>query len=311
MGKLLVTQFLDYKRAVQASSPNTISAYERDLQKFMAYAQVHKKCITHMTPQDILDWIQALQQDGLGMTSVARHVSAVKQFYRFLILDKHMETDPAHNIPTPKIAKKLPINLSTEHVDLLLQQAKIVTNTDEVRLCCIMEMLYATGLRVSELVTLPISCVHHTLRQQGDFADVLFITGKGGKDRLVPLSPDAKSALIAYLDIRPSFVTSNKSQKYLFPSRGIKTPHLTRQRVFQMIKELAVSAGLDPDPISPHVLRHAFATHLLHGGADLRAVQQMLGHADISTTQIYTHILNHRIKQLVGENHPLTELDII
>ncbi len=307
----LITQFLQYKRAVQGISHNTVLAYERDLQKFITYAHAHNKQVTDITTQDIIDWIQTLQHDGLGMTSVARHVSAVKQLYRFLVLDTHIKTDPAHPIPTPKLAQKLPTDLSIDAVDMLLQQAKHVTNTDEVRLYCIMEILYATGLRVSELVTLPVSAVYNMLRQQGDFADVLFITGKGGKQRIVPLSADAKSALLAYLDIRESFVTHRQSQDYLFPSSGTKTPHLTRQRVFQMIKHLAVCAGLDPTHISPHTLRHAFATHLLHGGADLRAVQQMLGHADISTTQIYTHILNHRIKQLVGENHPLTEVDNI
>ena len=309
----IIQAFLDYKRVEHAISLNTLHAYTRDLQKFSKYAEEINTTFVHITANDILQWIQHLQQQGLHMTSVARHISAVKQLYRFLIIDDYITSNPTDNIPTPQILKKLPKDLSITHIDALLEQAKQVKNTDAVRLYCIIEMLYATGLRITELVSMPMSSVRQMLRQQGDWSHILLIQGKGGKQRIVPLSPDAKSAVLAYVDIRDTFIPLNNPQAdtYLFPSSGKKTPHITRQRVFQMIKQLAISAGLNADNISPHTLRHAFATHLLNGGADLRAVQQMLGHADISTTQIYTHILNHRIKQLVGENHPLNDIDNI
>lgn len=306
-----IHQFLNYKQVVKGASQNTVCAYKRDLEKYHAYlVSVHQEPLC-ATPQTILDWTAHLRTADIHMSTVARHISVVKQFYKYLVLHQYRPDNPALDIPVPKRAEKLPPDLSIGDVDALLAEAKVVTNTDEIRLYCIMEMLYATGLRITELVSLPMASVQHTLRQTDRWANVLLVQGKGGKERLVPLSPDAKDALLAYLDIRENFVTGQESQKYLFPSSGKKTPHLTRQRVFQMIKHLAKQAGLNPDTISPHTMRHAFATHLLNGGADLRAVQHMLGHSNISTTQIYTHILEHRIRELVGQNHPLSGMDTI
>jgi integrase/recombinase XerD len=229
--------------------------------------------------------------------TLARRISAMRQFYKFLLLEGVRQDDPTAELDTPRLGRPLPKILSETEVRALIDAAQSWPGEEGIRLGCVLELLYATGLRVSELVSLPLA----TARRDPRF---LMISGKGGKERVVPLSEPGRAALRKYIECREGFVTDSRPSRWLFPSRG-RAGHLTRQRTGQLLKELAVKAGLDPDRLSPHVLRHAFASHLLDHGADLRSVQQMLGHADIATTQIYTHVETERLRKLVESAHPL------
>jgi integrase/recombinase XerD len=221
----------------------------------------------------------------------------MRQFYKFLLLEGMRQDDPTAELDTPRLGRPLPKILSETEIKSLIDAAQNWPGEEGVRLSCVLELLYATGLRVSELVTLPLAAARRDPR-------FLIISGKGGKERVVPLSEPARAALGRYLECREDFLPDSQQSRWLFPSRG-RAGHLTRQRTGQLLKELAVKASLDPDRLSPHVLRHAFASHLLDHGADLRSVQQMLGHADIATTQIYTHVETERLRKLVETAHPL------
>jgi len=228
----------------------------------------------------------------------ARRLSSLRQFFAFLYREGIRRDNPTSTIDAPRPERPLPKTLSTDDVNCLVEAARAGSGNDALRLVCILELLYATGLRVSELVTLPASSASNR-------KDVLLVRGKGHKERLVLLNRKAIEATRAYLKIRDQFIAAGANEsKYLFPSRS-KEGHLTRRRCHQMLKELAPKAGIDPAKLSPHVLRHAFATHLVEGGADLRTVQSLLGHADISTTQIYTHVGSERLRQIVESAHPL------
>jgi integrase/recombinase XerD len=227
----------------------------------------------------------------------ARRLSALRQFYRFLYAEGLRGDEPTAALDSPHQGRPLPRVLSESEVDALLAAARSRDGPEGLRLAALVEVLYATGLRVSELVALPLAAVRRDPR-------VLLVRGKGGKERMVPLGEPAREALSAYLEVRRRFCPAGRDPRWLFPSRAA-SGHLTRHRFAQLLKALAVEAGVDPGKVSPHVLRHAFASHLLEHGADLRAVQQMLGHADISTTQIYTHVLNERLRRLVETHHPL------
>jgi integrase/recombinase XerD len=294
--------------AEKGAADNTRQAYARDLDDFVAFlAKRRRKPLATVAPADISTYLRALAEAGLAPASRARRLSAIRQFYKFLAAEGVVAESPADRLAGPKRARPLPRTLSTAEVDRLVETARRridgTAGRDRVRalrLHALIEMLYATGMRVSELVTLPRSVL------AGD-GRVLLIRGKGGRERIVPLNGAARAALDHYLnvgfedDLAPMVKT-----KWLFASRGAEG-HLTRQRLGQELKALAAEAGLDPERVSPHVLRHAFASHLLDRGADLRSVQQLLGHADISTTQIYTHVLEERLKQLVFEYHPLAK----
>jgi integrase/recombinase XerD len=252
-------------------------------------------------------YLGQLTRRGFAASSVGRRLSAVRQFYRFLYAEGHRPDDPAAILEGPKRGRTVPKVLSIEEVDRLLAAARVAGERAELaapdrlraaRLTCLIEVLYATGLRVSELVTLPASAAEPQAR-------MLIVRGKGGKERLVPLNEAAKQAMRDYLALLAAASPEPKS-RWLFPSFG-ESGHLTRQHFARDLKSLAAAAGLRPDRVSPHVLRHAFASHLLHNGADLRVVQTLLGHADISTTQIYTHVLEERLKSLVRDLHPLGE----
>jgi integrase/recombinase XerD len=221
----------------------------------------------------------------------------MRQFYKFLVTDGIRGDDPTASLDTPALGRPLPKILSEDEIDRLIAAARTWSGDEGIRLVCLVELLYATGMRISELVTLPLAAAQRDPR-------FLVISGKGGRERIVPLSEPSRLALTAYLGCRERFLPASRPSRWLFPSRG-RVGHLTRQRSGQLLKELAVKAGLDPDRLSPHVLRHAFASHLLDHGADLRSVQQMLGHADIATTQIYTHVLTDRLRKLVETAHPL------
>jgi integrase/recombinase XerD len=300
----LIALFLDMLAAERGASANTLDAYRRDLTDFSDDLSEMKRSIAVADTDTLRGHLSRLAKRGLATTTVARRLSAIRQLYRFLYAEGHRGDDPAAVLEGPKRGRSLPKVLSIKQVDDLLAQARASLNAETMsqrlraaRLTCLLEMLYATGLRVSELVTLPETAARRDQR-------MLVVRGKGGRERLVPLNDAARRATADYLALRAE-AKLDKS-KWLFPSFG-ESGHLSRQHFARELKSLATAAGLKASQVSPHVLRHAFASHLLQNGADLRVVQTLLGHADISTTQIYTHFLEERLKSLVRDLHPLTE----
>jgi len=295
----LIELFLDMIAAERGASHNTLDAYRRDLADFS-----HHAGIATADTDDLRAYLSELAKQGLAPASVARRLSAVRQLYRFVYSEGHRTDDPAAVIEGPKRGRSLPKVLSVKQVDDLLAQARGSIQNEAkaerlraARLNCLIEVLYATGLRVSELVALPAAAARRDQR-------MLVIRGKGGRERLVPLNDQARLSMAEYLALRSE--AKLDASKWLFPSFG-ESGHLTRQHFARELKTLAAAAGLKTSQVSPHVLRHAFASHLLQNGADLRVVQTLLGHADISTTQIYTHVLEERLKSLVRDLHPLSE----
>ena len=300
----LIELFLDMIAAERGASVNTLDAYRRDLAGFSADLTAKNQTIAAADSDALRAYLGRLSKRQLAPASVARRLSAIRQLYRFLYSEGRRGDDPAAAIEGPKRGRTLPKVLSVREVDGLLAQAKTATQSESkserlraARMECLLEVLYATGLRVSELVALPDSAARRDQR-------MLVIRGKGGRERLVPLNDAARRTMKDYLTLREE-AKADKS-KWLFPSFG-ESGHLTRQHFARELKALAASAGLKAAQVSPHVLRHAFASHLLQNGADLRVVQTLLGHADISTTQIYTHVLEERLKSLVRDLHPLAE----
>ncbi|MBT2132124.1 site-specific tyrosine recombinase XerD [Aliiroseovarius lamellibrachiae] len=300
-----ISAFLDAQAAELDASENTLLAYGRDLKAFSDH--LGQTDFANAVREDIEDYLVACDALGLAQATRARRLSAVKGLYRFAYEEAWRTDNPALKIKGPGRTKSLPKTLSEAEVDALLTAAQHHGRNapDQRRNACLMELLYATGMRVSELVSLPVSAARGDPR-------MLLVKGKGGKERMVPLSAPARSALREWLDIRDrdeglaKKETGTEPSKFLFPSRG-KLGHLTRHRFFGLIKEIAVAAGVSPDAVTPHRLRHAFATHLLAHGADLRTIQTLLGHADVSTTEIYTHVLDERLKELVLAHHPLAK----
>lgn len=298
-----VQVFLEAQAAELDAATNTQLAYARDLQNFAEWLADKALHFATASRDHIESYLIDCQRTGLASSTRARRLSAIKQLYRFAFEEGWRADNPAIQIKGPGREKKLPKTLEIDEVDRLLAAARS-TPKEALRNTCLMELLYATGMRVTELVSLPVSAARGGPR-------MLLIRGKGGKERLVPLSPSARDALAAYLVARDAgeaeAVKAGKTaSRFLFPSRG-KLGHLTRHRFFGLIKEFAVAGGVPPEKVTPHTLRHAFATHLLAGGADLRAIQTMLGHADVATTEIYTHVLDERLKELVLEHHPLAK----
>ena len=300
----LIELFLDMIAAERGASRNTLDAYRRDLADFSADLAGARKSIAAADSDVLRAHLGRLSKRGLAAASVARRLSAIRQLYRFLYSEGHRRDDPAAAIEGPKRGRSLPKVLTVKQVDGLLAQARDGLQAEgkserlrAARLNCLLEVLYATGLRVSELVALPEAAARHDQR-------MLVIRGKGGRERLVPLNDAARQTMKDYLALRAE-AKLDKS-KWLFPSFG-DSGHLSRQHFGRELKSLAAAAGLKASQVSPHVLRHAFASHLLQNGADLRVVQTLLGHADISTTQIYTHVLEERLKSLVRDLHPLAE----
>lgn len=297
-----LTSFLEMLSAERGAAPNTIQAYERDLSEFIAFLIGRGKALTATDAKEIQAYLHGLSETGLSAASRARRLSAVRQLFKFLSAEAIIANDPAAGLSGPRRERPLPRTLSVAEVDTLIAAAAKRSAGLEgralfraLRFYCLLEILYATGMRVTELVSLPRSVLRGDPR-------VLTIKGKGGRERLVPLNPAARAALDKYLAVSGRFDNS----PWLFASKSAEG-HVTRQGFGQDLKELAEEAGLDPERVSPHVLRHAFASHLLDRGADLRAVQQLLGHADISTTEIYTHVLEERLKKLVNDHHPLAK----
>jgi integrase/recombinase XerD len=301
----MVALFLDMLAAERGAGKNTLSAYGRDLADFTAHLD-GRRTVATATTDDIRAYLGELAKRGMQPATVARRLSAIRQLYRFLYAEGQRKDDPAAVLEGPKRGRPLPKTLTLAEVDRLLRaagqcdpQAPPAVRLRAARLACLVELLYATGLRVSELVALPVSAARHDAR-------VIVVRGKGNKERMVPLNDAAKQAMAQYLALVAEAGGRDAGLKWLFPSFG-DSGHLTRQHFARELKALAAAAGLRATQLSPHVLRHAFASHLLHNGADLRVVQTLLGHADISTTQIYTHVLEERLKSLVRDLHPLAD----
>ena len=308
----LTSLFLDMLAAEQGAGDNTLDAYRRDLEDLSQFIGRAKSDFVAADTQTLRDYLADLDARGFKSTTVARRLSATRHLFRFLLSERVRDDDPAAILSGPKRGRGLPKVLSIADVDGLLAHARSLVDAPEasalqrlrtVRLYCLLEVLYATGLRVSELVSLPLAAARRDAR-------MIVVRGKGNKERLVPLNDTSRQAMADYL----AAVESQKlekaknaaASKWLFPSFG-ESGHLTRQHFARDLKDLAAAAGLAPRLVSPHVLRHAFASHLLHNGADLRIVQTLLGHTDISTTQIYTHVVEERLKSLVRDLHPLGE----
>jgi integrase/recombinase XerD len=298
----LIESFLDMMGAERGASMNTIAAYRRDLLDFTGHCASKGASARDASRDDIKAYLAKLTKAGAAGSTQARRLSALRQFYGFLYGDGMRKDDPTDAIDAPRRSRPLPKVLSRDDVEALIVAARTDTTAEGKRLLCIVEMLYASGLRVSELVTLPLAAA----RSRDGF---LLVKGKGGKERLAPLNPPARAAMADYRAVRDEFLPQGArrahAERFLFPSRAAEG-HLTRRRCHQMLKELALAASIDPDKLSPHVLRHAFATHLVEGGADLRSVQTLLGHSDIATTEIYTHVAKDRLTQVVEQAHPLS-----
>ena len=303
----LVELFLDMQAAERGAGENTLAAYRNDLADLAAHLRSSGRGVANASTEDLRAFLVSLSERGLKASSVARRLSALRQLFRFLYAEGKRSDDPAAVLEGPKRGRVLPKVLTIAEVDKLLTEARAAAEGAKqapaarlraARLLCLLEVVYATGLRVSELVALPASAARRDQR-------MLVVRGKGGKERLVPLNQAAKRAMAEYLALRAEG-EGKRPSKWLFPSFG-EQGHLTRQHFARELKTLGARCGITGDRLSPHVLRHAFASHLLHNGADLRVVQTLLGHADISTTQIYTHVLEERLKTLVRDLHPLAD----
>jgi len=303
----LITAFLEARASERGAAQNTIAAYARDLDSVCQFLNERRLALRNAGTGDLRDYLSSLAQDGMAAATRARHRSTLRQFYAFLEAEEIIEDVPTSGLVAPRQQRHLPKTLTVAEVDRLIEAARTAAidakgrdRVPALRFYCLLELLYATGMRVSELVSLERRVLVADRR-------TLMIRGKGGRERIVPLNISAQQALDSYTHALAQGVDGGsgiQSGRWLFAARSAQG-HVTRQAFARDLKALAQSVGIDPQRVSPHVLRHAFASHLLDRGADLRAVQQLLGHADISTTQIYTHVLEERLKALVNEHHPL------
>ncbi|MEN5051622.1 tyrosine recombinase [Brevundimonas naejangsanensis] len=296
-----IEAFLEMMAVERDASHHTLAAYGRDLADAETWLGDAGGLMA--APQEALEaWFADLSRRGLSAATAARRRASVRQFYRFALGEGWRTDDPSRRLDAPKQGRSLPKTLSRDEIEALLAAAGAADSAAGLRLIALVEMAYASGLRVSELLALKVEAVRRD-------PAYLIVRGKGGKERLAPLNTAAREAIKAWLDARDAARKPNTPDSaWLFPSHG-KSGHLTPRRFAQLLDQAAITAGIDPARISPHVLRHAFATHLLEGGADLRVVQTLLGHADISTTQIYTHVATDRLSQVVHANHPLAKDD--
>ena len=299
MAESVVNRFLEMMSAERGAAQNTLEAYGRDVSQFLEYCG--NVSLKNISADDIADFVQYLsKKEQLSSKTVARKISAVREFFKFLYTDKIIKENPAADVQTPKQQKPLPKFLTQEEIKQLIQAAMEGKTPAERRMCVMLELMYACGLRVSELVSLPENCINFDKRQ-------IFIKGKGSKERIVPIAPQAIEAIFDYLSYRDYFIKEGRKSIWLFPSKSSASGHITRDAFFKHLKEIAVSAGISPQKVTPHVLRHSFATHLLNHEVDLRSVQKMLGHESINTTEIYTHIISDKLIKTVQKLHPLAQ----
>ncbi|MGE3714161.1 MAG: site-specific tyrosine recombinase XerD [Alphaproteobacteria bacterium] len=306
----LIEQFIEMMLAERGASRHTAAAYQRDLADMAGFAASKGSALAELSRSQVESFLASLSASGLTASSVARKLSAARQFYEFLYNEHVRGDNPASTIETPRLARSLPKTLSMEDIAALLKAAGEDSSPAGLRLVAMLELMYGAGLRVSELVSLPLSALQVTGKSMQVKADSLLVKGKGRKERLVPVNSNTRKALSDYLAVRHVFLQGQGDERiespHLFPYQHANG-YITRQQFGVMLKELAGKAGLNPEKISPHTLRHSFATHLLSGGADLRVIQELLGHSDISTTQIYTHVAGEHLKKLVEEKHPLSK----
>lgn len=297
--------FLEMLIATRGASMATKDSYARDLADFFAFAAERKLKMESISHQEISDYLASLTARHMSSATLARRRSALTQWFKFLIGERVIAENPVLLVRAPKRERSLPKQLSKEEVQALITATQADSSLEGIRLNALMELIYASGMRVSELVTLTMQHIQRDPRRPKKIQPYFLVTGKGSKDRLVPLHARAVEALGDYLTVRDQFL-GKRDSRYLFPSHS-KQGHLTRQRFGQLLKQLCITAGIDPSRCSPHTLRHSFATHLLEGGADLRVIQELLGHADIATTQIYTHVADKRLVSVMQSKHPLAK----
>ena len=301
--QLILENFLEVLASEKGLAVNTRISYKNDILQFLVFLEKNKKKINEITPIDIEKFTSKFTTQGLEKSTISRKMSALSHFFIFLLEENIIESNPIHELDLPKQIKKLPKILSVDQVEKLIKSSREDQSINGIRLNTMIEILYATGIRVSELVEMKLSATYAE-------KNFLLIQGKGNKERLVPISKNTEDRIKDYLKIRNEFINNDTESKWLFPSKQSSKGHITRQRFNQLLQTLCERVNLNNIRISPHKLRHAFATHLLANGVDLRSLQQMLGHADISTTQIYTHVLKDRLKKLVSDNHPLSKIEI-
>lgn len=296
MGNEAVNRFLEMMSSERGASANMLEAYGRDVEEFLTYCG--GMALKEISRDDVGDFVQYLGREGRSPKTVARKLSAVREFFKFLYTEKDIKDNPAADVLTPKQEKPLPKFLSEDEIKRLIAAAKECSGPKGRQMTAMLELMYASGLRVSELVSLPENCINFDRRQ-------VFVRGKGSKERVVPVAPAAIQAVFDYLEQRDCFIREGRRSIWLFPSKSSRSGHISRDTFFKRLKELAVKAGIYPSRVTPHVLRHSFATHLLNHNADLRSVQKMLGHESINTTEIYTHILSDKLLETVQKLHPL------
>jgi integrase/recombinase XerD len=297
-----VDAFLEMMAVERAAARNTLTAYGKDLADAAAFLRARNRDLATASAEDIEAWFAGLGAAGLAPATAARRRSSIRQFYRFVLGEGWRADDPSRRVEAPRKGRSLPKVLSRDEVERLIAAAAAKDGGQGLRLAALVELTYASGMRVSEVMGLPLTALARD-------PAYLIVKGKGGKERLAPLNDAARIAVKAWLAVRKAFLPKGAAANpWLFPSRG-KAGRLTPRRFSQLLEEAAIAAGIDPAKVSPHVLRHAFATHLLEGGADLRVVQTLLGHADIATTQIYTHVAGDRLAEVVRSKHPLSRKD--
>ena len=301
MNNGLISAFTETITAERGAASNTIAAYTRDLEDFGEFLDSKRKTFENAMLAELRAYLSSLVKRGLSAKTQARRISALREFYKYLYTEKIRSDNPTDALDSPRTGRSLPKYLSEDEINRLFKAVEELKSPKKDRMKVLVEILYASGLRVSELISLPAA----TANVKENF---LIVRGKGSKDRMVPLTDAAKKALKDWIPVREKTLPKGRESRWLFPSKG-KTGHLTREGFFEELKSLALIAGIDRERVSPHVIRHSFASHLIAHNADLRTVQQMLGHSNIATTQIYTHILDNRLKNTVEKNHPLAKID--
>ncbi|MDA0938890.1 MAG: tyrosine recombinase [Proteobacteria bacterium] len=305
----LISNFVEMLAAERFCANNTILAYKSDLVELAEYIGVRDVDLHNVSNKDIILFIEFIVEKGrLKRKTVARKISAMRQFFQFLISEGFMNYNPALDIDMPKPQKSIPKAISRDLIERILDAVKIDENKEGIRASAILEILYATGMRISELLSLKIDALQKSHLESGEIAYFILVRGKGDKERIIPLHKDALDALDKYLKVREGF--AGQKSMFLFPSQSKegKITHLTRQRFGQILKDIASQCGIDKSIVSPHKIRHSFATHMLQNGANLRILQEILGHSDISSTQIYTEVRNSDAENLVFSKHPLQKL---